>query len=74
MFIDSSKTSPVAPFEEAAVLFREISCSFVDRVLTIRSHTIRGGVPTRAARVGCQEITPSDTKEHEIAKLQKKDF
>jgi hypothetical protein len=31
-------------------MFREISCSFVDRVLTIRSHTIH-------------EITPSDTKE-----------
>ena len=35
------------------VMLREISCDFVDHVLTIRSHTIHGGVPTRAARVGC---------------------
>src|SRR5712691_6060520 len=35
------------------VLFREISCNFVDRVIGIRSHTIH-------------EITLSSTNEHEL--------
>jgi len=39
-YLVNSSGAPVKRRNVFFVLFREISCKFVDRVLTLRSHTI----------------------------------